>query len=78
MKPIELRCEYAQCPLGIDITNPRLSWKLADARRNAAQSAYRVLVASSEELLARDEADYWDSERIESSDTTWIRYGGDP
>ena len=77
MKPTELRCEYAQNPLGIDVLNPRLSWKLEDDRRGAAQSAYRILVASSEELLARGEADLWDSGRVESDQTTWVEYGGE-
>jgi alpha-L-rhamnosidase len=78
MKPIELRCEYETNPLGIDVARPRLSWKLDDARRGAAQSAYQVLVASSQELLSRDEADLWDSGRIESSQNAWVEYGGKP
>ena len=26
--PVELRCEYLNDPLGIDVTEPRLSWQL--------------------------------------------------
>ena len=29
--PVDLRCEYLKNPLGIDRTNPRLSWKLQAA-----------------------------------------------
>jgi alpha-L-rhamnosidase len=41
-----LRCEYGTNPLGIDIINPRLSWRMQTERAGARQSAYRVLVAS--------------------------------
>lgn len=43
--PIDLRCEYLQNPLGIDVTQPRLSWVLASGNRDQAQSGYRILVA---------------------------------
>ncbi len=46
------------------MSRPRLSWQLQSAQCVVRQSAYRVLVASSEDKLARDEADIWDSERI--------------
>jgi alpha-L-rhamnosidase len=76
MKPFDLRCEYEADPLGIDVPQPRLSWKLQDERRGASQSAYRVLVASSEELLSRDEADLWDSGEVQSADSVWVQYQG--
>ena len=54
-EPMEnLRCEARTNPAGIDVTAPRLSWVLQSAKRGAAQSAYRVLVASSPEQLAQD------------------------
>ena len=60
VKPIGLRCEYLTDPLGIDVLQPRLSWKLeaADASaRGQRQTAYRVLVATSAALLAQGESD---------------------
>ncbi len=78
---IELRCEYLENPLGIDVTRPRLSWKLAavdpDAR-GLRQSAYRVLVASRPEILADGKGDLWDSGRVESSRTTHVEWEGVP
>ena len=56
-----LRCEYRVDPLGIDVTQPRLFWQMQDRRRGAVQTAYRVLVASTAELLASDQGDLWDS-----------------
>ncbi len=74
--PAHLQCEGMQEPLGIDITNPRLSWQLQDSRRGARQAAYQVRVASSPEALAQDRADVWDSGRVESDESINVPYGG--
>jgi alpha-L-rhamnosidase len=77
-----LRCEYLADPLGIDIAEPRLSWKLESGdlkpERGARQSAYQILVASSEELLLKDQANLWDSGKVASEETAQIVYGGKP
>ena len=52
--PAQLRCEYLENPQGIDILQPRLSWQMQSDQRGAKQTAYRVLVATSSELLAKD------------------------
>jgi alpha-L-rhamnosidase len=59
--PIELRCEYQVNPLGIDATNPRLSWILKSDIRNQKQTAYQVLVANTEENLKKDNSDLWEN-----------------
>jgi alpha-L-rhamnosidase len=56
IRPQQLRTEYRVNPQGIDVTDPRLSWVLAaaDAKaRGLRQTAYRVIVASTERALAR-------------------------
>ena len=58
-----LRCEYLDDPLGIDATAPRLSWKVVSGKRGDCQTAYRILVASSPELLKKNQGDLWDSGR---------------
>ena len=73
-----LRCEYLVNPLGIDEANPRLSWILESNRRGACQTARRVRVASSMQLLAEGKADLWDSGRIEDDRTAHIVYEGIP
>jgi len=78
MRVQQLRCEYLEDPLGIDETRPRLSWKLTSKLRGQRQTAYRVLVASSEILLARDQGDLWDTGRISSDRTSHIEYSGKP
>jgi alpha-L-rhamnosidase len=71
-----LRCEYLEAPSGIDETTPRLSWIVTSDERNQRQTAYRILVASSEEKIAGDEGDLWDSGVVEKSNTVNIPYAG--
>ena len=75
-----LRCEYRVNPQGIDLLQPRLSWTLeaAPGARGVAQSAYRVLVASTPEILAGDRGDLWDSGRVEWNRQIHIEYAGKP
>ena len=73
------RCEYLENPLGIDVGKPRLSWivKPSDVgRRGLKQTAYRILVASTTQRLARNEGDLWDSGRVESERTLHVSYDG--
>ena len=58
---------------------PRLGWRLAvrdPHARGLRQTAYRVLVSSSRELLVRHTGDLWDSGRIRSGQTLDISYAG--
>lgn len=75
--PVGLKCESAVAPF-IDLREPCLSWKLDDPRNGAAQTAYRILVASSAEKLARNEGDLWDSGKVSGAQTTFVRYAGKP
>ena len=71
-----LRCERLENPLGIDATEPRLSWRVESRERNQRQTAYRVLVASSEAKLRADQGDMWDSGKEESDRSIHVRYAG--
>jgi len=72
----ELRCEYMQDPVGVDAPRPQLGWRLESSSGGVRQSAYQILVASTPELLARDQGDLWDSGRVEASDSVHVLYGG--
>ena len=74
----DLRCEYLADPLGIDVAQPRLSWKLQSQWRGQKQTAYQVLVASRRSLLDEDKGDRWDSGRGESERSIHVAYGGQP
>jgi len=78
LEPVRLRCEYLENPVGIDIDQSRLSWQVKSSARGDQQSAYRVLVASSAEGLAAGKADLWDSGKVESDQTLFVRYAGKP
>ena len=64
-----LRCEYKVDPLGLDVPQPRLSWQLRSPERGAVQSAYQVQVT-------RDGKTVWDTERVASSASVHVPYGG--
>jgi alpha-L-rhamnosidase len=74
--PTHLRCEYKVEPLAIDTDRPRLFWTLESRAKNQRQSAYRILVASTPQLLAKDTGDLWDSGKVVSDESIQRVYGG--
>ena len=78
LAPVNLRCEYLNNPLGIDVRQPRFTWILRHTERAQLQSAYQVLVASTLELLAQNKGDQWDSSQAASDDSTQVVYRGKP
>lgn len=74
----DMRCEYLQDPIGIDAPAPRLSWTLASDTRGDMQTGWQILAASDPALLARDEADLWDTGRVHSDTSIQIPYTGKP
>ena len=78
LAPGGLRCESRVDPLGVDTSQPRLSWLLESAERDQRQSAYRILVAASEEALRADRGDLWDSGKVNGNESLGIDYAGLP
>jgi alpha-L-rhamnosidase len=79
--PSDLRCEYRVGPVGIDVREPRLSWKLVanpPEARGVRQRAFQILVASSPELLAKEEGDVWDSGKVSLDDSVNVPFAGSP
>ena len=72
----ELRCEYRENPLGIDVEKPRLNWIIKSGRRCDMQTAYEVLVASSQELLFRNQGNRWGSGKVLSDQSVHVVYQG--
>src|SRR2546421_13022352 len=70
-KAVQLRCEYFVNPLGIDARQPRLSWQIDDSRRGARQTAYHIVVSSSDAPL-------WDSGKVDSDQSIHVEYQGPP
>jgi alpha-L-rhamnosidase len=73
-----LRCENRVNPDGIDALQPRLSWNIESTERNQHQTAYQVLVSSSESKLSPDDADVWNSGKVTSDQSIQLRYAGKP
>ena len=67
--------EGRENPLGVD--QARFSWTLASGERNQKQSAYQIIVASTEQKATAHEGDVWDSGWVESAEQSMIPYGGE-
>jgi alpha-L-rhamnosidase len=65
----DLLCEYQDNPLGIDVVQPSLSWKLASAQRGVAQSAYQIRVTDTSDVL-------WETGKVLSHHSIHVPYGG--
>lgn len=86
VSPVALRCEYLVNPEGMEVLSPRLSWEICGkpeggnlkAERGVRQTAYRVLVASSRELLKKNQGDLWDTGKVMSDQSNQLAYAGKP
>lgn len=71
-----LTCEYAENPLGIDITVPRFSWVVQSAERNQFQAAYELEVSGDEKGLGNTAVALWQTGKIATSQNIHIEYRG--
>ncbi|MGH9350984.1 MAG: family 78 glycoside hydrolase catalytic domain, partial [Terriglobia bacterium] len=78
LRPKDLRCQYQTSPLAIDVAPPRVGWMLASNQRAERQTAYQILVASSNAKLAANLGDLWNSGKVDEAQTIQIRYQGKP
>lgn len=73
-----LECEYVTNPMGIDMKNPRFSWKIISDQRGLFQNAYEVIVGESLSEVVSELGNSWNSGRINSSSSSHIEYQGVP
>ncbi|GEP97371.1 alpha-L-rhamnosidase [Chitinophaga cymbidii] len=71
--PADLKCEHLVSPIGIDAKHPRFTWRIADDRPGARQTAYQLYVA--EDSSALDNG--WTSSKTNTADNLAI-YQGQP
>ena len=76
--PADLLVNGLSHPLATDRDAVRFTWRQMDAGRGEAQTACRILVASSRELLAQGKGDLWDSGKVQSDRSAGIAYAGPP
>jgi alpha-L-rhamnosidase len=69
--------EGIENPLGFYDASPTFSWQLPVTSTVKSQTAYRILAASSPDLLP-DNADLWDSQKTNTDQSVWIKYKGTP
>lgn len=76
LRVVNIRCEYNINPLGIEQQQPAFSWEIQAFEKDTEQSAFRVLVADDSAMLAKGEANIWDSRKINSADNVQVLYKG--
>lgn len=74
--PTNLRIQDNTEQLGIDVANPSFAWYVNDNDRGDRQTAYRIIVASSQVNIDKNTGDNWDSRKVTSSNQYGIKYEG--
>ncbi len=72
----DLQCQHLNIPLGIELQNPILSWKLFSDQKNVIQKAYQVIVASNAENAKKYIGDVWNTKKVKSSNSISVLYKG--
>ena len=70
----DLSVEHKINPLGVDVPQPRLSWKINGADKNIMQSAYSIKVATDKNFSSKNTV--WQSEKISSGESVLQSYSG--
>ncbi|GAA0310395.1 alpha-L-rhamnosidase [Gracilibacillus halotolerans] len=68
----DVRIEYQKNPIGIDVTKPRVSWKIQAEGRNVRQGMYHLQVATEDSF----DTVVWDSGEVSSDESLHISLDG--
>ncbi len=69
----DLSCEHKINPVGVDVTAPRLSWKLGGNAKNIMQTAYSIRVSADKNFKKTS----WQSGKVASAESVLQPYAGD-
>ncbi len=72
----DLRTESLSQPIGMDILQPRLSWKIRSERPGTLQTAYELRVGNSPTALAKGKDLIWQSGKVAERQSHLLPYGG--
>ncbi|MHC0446948.1 family 78 glycoside hydrolase catalytic domain [Flavobacterium sp. 3-218] len=72
----DLKCEMLTNPEGIDVLQPRLSWKIKADVNDVKQFAYQIIASSSLEKLNAGNGDLWNSGKVQSDASINVIYNG--
>jgi alpha-L-rhamnosidase len=67
-------CEHKINPMGIDASQPRLSWKIIGSGRNIIQTAYSIRVATDKSFSKKNIV--WESGKVNSDESVLQSYSG--
>src|SRR5258708_2738313 len=75
----EMKCEQQWFPSeGIDVSNPRLSWRITGEGQDLRETAWQVIVASSRANLEKNKGDLWNSGKVAGDQSWMVPYAGVP
>jgi alpha-L-rhamnosidase len=74
--PINLKTENAQNPQGLSEFKPKFSWQIKAVTKNSKQTAYQLIVSSTEVNLKKNIGDIWDSKKVNSPNSENITFAG--
>lgn len=77
-RPTGLMVDLLRQPSEAVITDPEPEFSWVVPSETPGQGAYQVLVASEQSLLNESETDFWNSEKVNSSQSSNIAYAGKP
>lgn len=72
----KLRVEMQTNPIGVGEQTPRFMWQISSNKQDVVQTAYRIIVAASEQDLRSGSNLIWDSGNVQSDNTLFIPYEG--
>ena len=71
-----LTCDAQINPIAVESAQPLLSWVVKADGYNRSQTAYQVLVASTSGLLTEKDADVWNSGKVASVQSAFVKFNG--
>jgi len=74
----DLAVEYLTNPLGVDVEQPRFSWKIFSDESDVKQVAYQIIVGESINEVKKENGFVWDSGKIAGRETVNVEYSGNP
>ncbi|WP_121357202.1 alpha-L-rhamnosidase [Flavisolibacter nicotianae] len=77
-KLVHLLCENKADPVGVDQSQPRLTWQLETNKRNVLQTAYEIRVADNVSSMKNGKNLRWNSGKVASDQSVLVPYGGAP
>ncbi|WP_430645534.1 family 78 glycoside hydrolase catalytic domain [Agromyces sp. GXS1127] len=72
-----LTTEHRVAPINVDVESPRFGWNITSTERNQRQTAYRIVVATSEAGLSNGRGVVWDTGKVASDRQIAVEYEGE-